>query len=85
MIISQKPRNLPEPALLLLFLRYSLLVFIDDLQSFVAFRGRSQILVAVLGDKNIILNSHTTNRIVLVEQVLVDEFRIPSILQEEIF
>jgi len=64
MAISQKPRNLPKPALLLLLLRYRLLVFIDDLQSFVAFRGRSQILVAVLGDKNIILNSHTTNRIV---------------------
>jgi hypothetical protein len=84
-MISQKPRNLPEPALLLLLLRYRLLVFIDDLQSFVAFRGRSQILVAVLGDKNIILNSHATNRIVFVEQVLVDEFRISSILQEEIF
>lgn len=64
---SSTRANLPEPSPLLR-LRHTLLVLsIDDIQGFLTLGRSCEILVSIFGDKNIILNAHTSDGVVFVE------------------
>lgn len=83
--IQRQGYGLPEPAFSLLFFGCLILCIINDLQSFLALWSPSQILISILGNQQIIFDANSSNGVILLEQVYVDEFGVSRFFEVYLF
>lgn len=83
--ITFSPKDhLPKPTFLLFLLLLKLPI--NNLQRRIAFRhSRRQILIPILRNQNIILDPDSTNRIVLIKQILINILGVLRVFEVDFF